>query len=292
MLLADFIQQGTESLEALYPAVEARKMVLMLCEHKLGTKSYTHIVEPKTVVPAEKEKELSESLDRLLKGEPIQYVIGTTVFCGLEFTVTPDVLIPRPETEILCNEAVKTGERMRRMRNAYGKNASPVRVLDLCTGSGCIAWTVSQKIEGAKVTAVDISEAAISVAKQQKFPAAVNFILHDVLDTENIPDIGPFDIILSNPPYVLESEKSAMKTNVLDFEPSLALFVPDSDPLVFYRAIAEWSRRLLAPDGVCITEINEVFGPETQEVFKKAGFGSAEIIHDLFDKNRFVIYKK
>lgn len=292
MLLVDFIRQGTESLESLYPAAEARKIILMLCEHRLGTKSYTHIVEPKRTVPAEKEKGLSESLERLLKGEPIQYVTGTATFCGYEFTVTPDVLIPRPETEILCKEAVKTGDRMRRMRNAYGKNASPVRVLDLCTGSGCIAWTVAQQIEGAKVTAVDISEAALEVAKKQKFPASVNFILHDVLGTENIPDIGPFDIILSNPPYVRESEKSAMRTNVLDYEPSLALFVSDSDPLVFYYAIAEWSRRLLAPDGVCITEINEALGPDTQEVFKKAGFGSVELIHDLFDKNRFVLYKK
>lgn len=292
MRLAEFINHGTRALGELYPAGEARRIILMLCGHRLGTRSYTHIVEPETVIPEHEEEWLLSAVDRLKKGEPIQYVTGTAEFFGKVFKVTPDVLIPRPETEILCREAIKYGDRTARMRKAYGRNAVPVRVLDLCTGSGCIAWTMAENIEGASVTAVDISEAALETARSQSSVAKVRFIRADVLDTENMPDLGPFDLILSNPPYVMEREKAEMRANVLDYEPHVALFVPDDDPLVFYRAVAEWSRRMLTPEGIGITEINEALGPDTQEVFKKAGFGSVEIIHDLFDKNRFVRYSK
>lgn len=264
----------------------------MLCGHRLGTRSYTHIVEPETVIPEHEEAWLLSAVDRLKKGEPIQYVTGTAEFFGKVFKVTPDVLIPRPETEILCREAIEYGGRTARMRKAYGRSAVPVRVLDICTGSGCIAWTMAENIEGASVTAVDISEAALETARSQCSGAKVRFIRADVLDTENMPDLGPFDLILSNPPYVMEKEKAEMRANVLDYEPHVALFVPDDDPLVFYRAVAEWSRRMLTPEGIGITEINEALGPDTQEVFKKAGFGSVEIIRDLFDKNRFVRYSK
>ncbi len=299
MLLKDFLKEGFARLEPLYPAVEARNIVLMLCEYRIGTKSYTHIVEPDYVIKDKSADVLENDLRRLEKGEPIQYVIGVTEFCDLEFKVTPDVLIPRPETEILCREAIKTGSRMQRMRAAYGKSR-PVRVLDLCTGSGCIAWTLALNIPGAEVVAADISEKAIMVALGQDFAArlkergafAPQFVVADVLDTEQEFNYGEFDLILSNPPYIMDSQKSQMMSNVLNYEPSTALFVPDDDPLVFYRAIARWSQRFLSTDGKGFTEINELLGAETQEVIISAGFAGTEIVKDFFDKDRFIFYSK
>ena len=192
MLLKDFLKEGISRLEPLYPTAEARNIMLMLCEYRIGTKSYTHIVEPETAIKDKFLEPLNADLDRLAAGEPVQYVIGTAEFCGLDFKVNPDVLIPRPETELLCREAIKIGSRMKRMRGAYGKSARPVRILDLCTGSGCIAWTVAMNIPGAEVIGTDISEKAIMVAMGQNFAAKMKetgamspqFVIADVLDTE------------------------------------------------------------------------------------------------------------
>ena len=300
MLLTEFISGGTTALESLYPTKEARTIVLMLCEHLIGTKSYTHIVEPGYEIPKAKQGALEEGLARLVHGEPIQYVTGECEFCGLTFKVNSNVLIPRPETELLVREAVKSGSGIYRMRIPYGKTAEPVRILDLCTGSGCIAWKVALSVPTARVVAVDISEEALAVARSQDFSAqlketgatAPQFVKLDVLDTEQPFDFGEFDLILSNPPYIMESEKSVLRPNVLNFEPASALFVPDEDPLVFYRAIAAWSKRLLAPDGKCLTEINEVLGAQTELLFRKAGFSTTEVIKDFYDKNRFIFYQK
>ena len=165
MLLKDFLKEGISRLEHLYPTAEARSIMLMVCESRIGTKSYTHIVEPGYTIKDKFVEPLMADLARLEAGEPVQYVIGSTEFCGLDFKVCPSVLIPRPETELLCREAIKAGSRIARQRKAYGKSARPVRILDLCTGSGCIAWTVALNIPGAEVIGVDISEEAIKVAK-------------------------------------------------------------------------------------------------------------------------------
>lgn len=300
MRLTEFINRGTAALERLYPTKEARNLVLMLCEHLIGTKSYTHIVEPAFEIPKGRTDVLEAGLERLEKGEPIQYVTGECEFCDLKFKVTPDVLIPRPETELLVREAIKIGSRIYRMRTPYGKKAEPVRILDLCTGSGCIAWKVALSVPTARVVATDISEAALKVARSQDFSALFResgalppqFVQMDVLDLEQAFDYGPFDLILSNPPYIMESEKGALRPNVLEYEPASALFVPDDDPLKFYRAIAEWSKRLLAPEGKCLTEINEVLGAETELLFRKSGFSSTDVIKDFYDKNRFIFYQK
>ena len=300
MRLTEFITRGTAALESLYPTKEARSLVLMLCEHLIGTKSYTHIVEPAYEIPKGKTETLEAGLARLVKGEPIQYVTGECEFCGMTFKVSPDVLIPRPETELLVREAIKIGSRIYRMRIPYGKTADPVRILDLCTGSGCIAWKVALSVPTARVVSADISDAALKVARSQDFAAQFReagavppqFVHMDVLDLDQAFDYGPFDLILSNPPYIMESEKSLLRPNVLEYEPASALFVPDEDPLVFYRAIAQWSKRLLAPDGKCLTEINEVLGAETELLFRKAGFSSTDVIKDFYDKNRFIFYQK
>jgi len=299
MLLADFIRKGVAALEPLYPTAEAHNIVLMLCENTIGTKSYTHIVEPKTEIEKKWEQPLAEAMLRLQAGEPIQYVIGRCDFCGRSFRVTKDVLIPRPETELLVREAIKIASRIQRMRIPYGKSAEPVRILDLCTGSGNIAWSLALGVPGSRVVGVDISEAALDVARSQNFSSdlkasgalAPTFVAADVLDTEQEFNYGSFDLILSNPPYIMEKERCLLRRNVLDYEPALALFVSDDDPLVYYRAVARWSKRFLDPEGIGLTEINEVLPQETQAVFRDSGFSEIDIIKDFFDKNRFILYK-
>lgn len=300
MLLAEFVKAGTKALESLYPQKEARSIVLMLCEEVLGTENYTHIVEPEFKIDDKKLPELEAAMERLKKMEPVQYVLGHTEFYGRTFKVDPAVLIPRPETELLCRDAIKLGMRVYRMRSPYGKNAEPVRILDLCTGSGCIAWTMALSIPGSRVTAVDISDAALEVAAGQDFASELKsketfrpeFIKSDVLDSEQEIELGPFDMVLSNPPYIMESEKEDMRRNVLEYEPESALFVPDDDPLLFYRAIARWSQRFMSPDGVGLSEVNETLARQTETVFKAAGYAHTEIVRDLSDKNRYIIYHK
>ena len=281
MLLSDFIRDGARRLETLYPSPEARGLVLMLCAEKLGTTSYTHIVEPQTPVPEDRLAELEEDLRRLAGGEPIQYVLGVAEFCGHRFAVGPGVLVPRPETELLVADAVRLLREMELDR-------AP-RVLDLCTGSGCIAWSIAKEVRDTEVIGVDLSETALGYARRQ-FPGETGptFLQADVLDTEQDFPYGTFDLIVSNPPYVLERERAQMRPNVLEHEPALALFVPDDDPLRFYRAVARWAQRFLRPGGAGVVEINETLGPETAAVFRDAGLKNVQNVPDFYEKIRFV----
>lgn len=282
MLLAEFIRESVPALEKLYPSPEARGLVLMLCEERLGVRSYTHIVEPLFEIPEAELPGLKADMSRLAAGEPIQYVLGNTEFCGRKFKVGPSVLIPRPETGQLVDESLK-------LLAAMGR---PAKVLDLCTGSGCIAWSVALGAPGVSVTAADISEPALALARSQfeDVPSGANapeFVCSDLLG--GCREIcGRFDLLLSNPPYVMEKEKAAMRRNVLEHEPGIALFVPDDDPLLFYRALASVSLRLLDSSGTGIVEINEALGPETAAVFEAAGYRKTEILRDIFGKDRFV----
>lgn len=293
MLLKQLINIGIETISQLYPDREAREMVFMLLERKLGTRRHTHIVEPGYEVSDEDASSVMTAFGRMASGEPLQYVTGVADFYGRQFRVTPDVLIPRPETEILCRSVLESGIGS---KSSDRLSAAPV-VLDLCTGSGCIAWTLAMEMPGAKVTAVDISDGALAVASSQDFSEETartgavvpSFVKADVLAGPS--DFGlsaRYDIIVSNPPYVMDKEKALMRPNVLDHEPHLALFVPDSDPLVFYRAVADHAVRLLAPDGFGIVEINEALGELTADVFRSRGFGKVVVEKDLYDKDRFV----
>lgn len=292
MKLTEFIKETVGRLMDLYPEKEARSIVLMLTEAMLGTKNYTHIVDPGYQIAAAKEPELAAAVDRLVAGEPIQYVLGQADFYGRTFNVSPSVLIPRPETELLCRQAIKIAERMVRMRSAYGRNK--LRILDLCTGSGCIAWTMALEIPGSEVVGVDISEDALKVACSQTFEeieknrSSISFVKGDVLEPDLFPELGKFDIVLSNPPYIKESEKAEMRPNVLEHEPALALFVPDDDPLLFYRAVGYLAKRLLNPGGFGLVEINEAEGPGTKAAIKASGFSSTTLVKDITDKDRFV----
>lgn len=318
MLLKDYIKQACESLEAVYPALEARSVVNMYCREVLGVQSYTHIIEPDTVVPEDRLEGMLTGIALLSQGYPVQQVLGYARFCGRKFRVTPDVLIPRPETEMLVERALAV-------------LPEGARVLDLCTGSGCIAWSISLGADagdsarcknpdatgggdagtgisgaevaenaavGMEVIGVDISKAALDIADSQfegnSFPSSSSprFLQADILvpgwwKTSGLQEHS-FDLLLSNPPYIRESEKQRMQRNVLEHEPGLALFVPDRDPLVFYRAIAASASALLKNGGRGIVEINEDLGPETAAVFTDEGFSGAVVIKDFYGKNRFV----
>ncbi len=284
MLLTRLIKEGMEKLSDLYPDQEAREIVFVCLEHFAGTKRHTHIVEPQYEVGNEQVNAVMKAFERLAAGEPLQYVTGKAYFYGREFRVTSDTLIPRPETELLCRMALE----------AAGK-PNP-RVLDLCTGSGCIAWTLALELPRAEVAAVDISDGALAVASSQDFSeemvrtgaAAPTFIKTDVLAGPSFRSDRQYDLIVSNPPYVMDKEKALMRPNVLEHEPHLALFVSDDDPLIFYRAVADWAVQLLSPDGVGVVEINEALGQQTSDVFRSRGFSAAEVVKDLYDKDRFV----
>jgi release factor glutamine methyltransferase len=291
MFLRALINEARQTVSGLYPEGEASEMVFALFEHLLGTRRHTHIVEPSYDVPAESVKLVEAALERLAAGEPLQYVIGSACFYGRDFKVSPSVLIPRPETEILCRTAIESFS-----------GHKDVRVLDLCTGSGCIAWTMALECPGAEVVAVDISDDALHVASSQDFveemkrtgAVAPTFLKADVLADVPSGDIFErrFDMILSNPPYVMNKEKSLMRANVLEHEPHLALFVSDDDPLVFYRAVARWASALLSPDGTGLVEINEALGPETAQVYLDAGFRSTEVLQDFSGRDRFVSFRR
>ena len=280
MLLRDLISKGTETISQAFPEREAREMVLMFLQHSIGTSRHTHILEPSYEVSEEAASHAMGAFDRMASGEPIQYIIGKAYFYDREFDVTPDVLIPRPETELLVREAVNWARRSGRRS---------LRILDLCTGSGCIAWSMALELPGSEVAAVDISDGALAVAAGQKFECdnAPKFIKADVL-AGPIEGMGTFDMILSNPPYVMDSEKALMRKNVLDHEPWLALFVSDDDPLVFYRAVAAWAQQLLKSDGLCLVEINESLGRQTAKVFEDIGFRDVEVLQDLNSRDRFI----
>lgn len=288
MLLRDLISKGTETISQAFPEREAREMVLMFLQHSIGVTRHTHILEPSYEVTEEASAEAMRAFGRMAAGEPVQYIIGKAFFYDREFNVTPDVLIPRPETELLVREAVNWARRSGR---------ETMRIADLCTGSGCIAWSMAMELPGAEVTAVDISDGALAVAAGQQYGSAAagcpcevvapKFIKADVL-AGPVEGLGTFDMILSNPPYVMDSEKALMRKNVLEHEPWLALFVPDDDPLLFYRAVAAWARQLLKPDGLCLVEINEALGRQTAEVFEDAGFRDVEVLQDLNSRDRFV----
>ena len=228
------------------------------------------------------DKELYEKFEkgiiRLLDGEPLNYVLGYSYFYGYRFIVNPDVLIPRPETEEMVEYLAATAHR------------SVTNVLDLCTGSGCIAIALKKLLPGSNVVAVDISADALRIAQAnaEKNCTGVEFVLGDVLQGAPLPiSSDGWNLIVSNPPYITLSEKGSMCRNVLDYEPQLALFVPDNDPLLFYRKITAFAQQNLSPDGLLAMEINERFGQETLQMLRDYGF-TGELHKDFRGKDRFI----
>jgi len=218
-------------------------------------------------------------IDQINNHAPIQYILGEEEFYGRTFQVNSSVLIPRPETELLVHE----------IRYEFLKPGSEaLRILDIGTGSGCIGITLALEIPRATVHATDISREALNIAQQnaESLHAPVSFHEHDILSHEI--SFGPFDLVVSNPPYISREEKATMKQNVLMYEPHLALFAPAEDPLAFYKAIASKSKAILSDGGSAWVEINEHFGDAVCDVFTDHGYRSIRMIKDLDNKNRIV----
>ena len=269
------------SLSELYPATEVLAIRKLLFEKIVKMPEYRVHLNPNDILSGDIASRILEVLDELKKGNPVQYVIGEADFLDMVFEVNAEVLIPRPETEELVHWIISNN-----------KNNSP-KVLDIGTGSGCIAISLAKYLSDAQVTALDVSENAIKVAKRNALINHVNvdFIKGDILEIYEIAG-APFDIIVSNPPYVREQEKQLMNRNVTDFEPHLALFVSDNDPLLFYRTIAQKSRNWLNPNGQLYFEINEAFGNEIKDLLISNGYSDVEIRKDINGKDRMAFGRR
>jgi release factor glutamine methyltransferase len=224
---------------------------------------------------------LYHALFELSCNRPIQYITGVSFFAGLELKVNPDVLIPRPETEELVGLIIKENNK---------RKGTGLTILDIGTGSGCIAVSLKLKLQNAVITAMDVSPSGLEVAMEnaKRYGCEIRFHQVDILDQEFLKDFPAYDIIVSNPPYVLEREKEVMRQHVLDFEPAEALFVPVNDPMRFNKAIAGFASHHLARPGILYLEINELFGDEVRELLLRRGFENAKVIQDIHGKDRFV----
>ncbi len=275
------IQYIRAELAPFYPETEITGFIQMLMHSVLGL-SYTQmILEKDRVLENSESDQIKAIVERLKTHEPIQYILGVAEFYGLELNVQPGVLIPRPETEELVDWICKT------------EIPASAKILDIGTGSGCIPLALKNELPAAEVMAVDVSEMALSIATEnaQKHQLEVAFELADILKWEE-RSWPQFDVIVSNPPYVMERERELMEANVVEHEPELALFVSDTDPLIFYRAIAQFASKQLNKSGFLFFEINENLGDEMVELVKQLGFKSIELRRDLNGKNRMLRCQK
>ena len=265
-----------QSLLEIYPPEEVKALSMLICCDMLGLDALDIYMGKDIILSEWKQRELENIIFRLQKNEPIQYIRGFTEFRGRNFKVASGVLIPRPETAELVELVTK-------------ENPDACRLLDIGTGSGCIAISLDKELPNTSVEAWDISEEALAIARQnnKELEAGVTFLQRDVLsdDWEKMPS---FDVIVSNPPYVTETEKKDMDANVLDWEPELALFVPDEDPLRFYSRIARLGRELLLPGGKLYFEINQAYGRETAHILEMNQYRDVRVIKDIFGKDRIV----
>ena len=277
-------QELCKSLASRYPEREAKAVIRYLLEVGYGLSMADIISGAAESIPSD---EMGKKLRRLLNGEPVQYVVGKAVFGGRIFRVTPDVLIPRPETYELC-QWVKEKEREER------KEERDYSILDIGTGSGCIAITLALDMPQAKVEAWDISVDALTVAREnaQELQANVKFEQVDVLSS--LPAQGGLGwvSIISNPPYICQKEAAEMEQHVLDHEPHQALFVPDEDPLLFYRAIAKYGQKALQKNGQLYFEINPAYYQELTKMLDEMGYSEIETHKDLFGRNRMIKAKR
>ena len=267
------------ALQACYPAGEASAIARWVLAEAFGI-SQTDIYMGKDIQLSEKDEQKFENiLHRLCNYEPVQYVLGYAWFCGKRFEVAPGVLIPRPETEELVELMVRE------------HSVAPPRVLDIGTGSGCIPIMLAHHWPTSHVEGWDVSPEALAIAQRnnEAHGTGVLFSRHDILSSSSLPQDGGFDLIVSNPPYIKQCEREQMERNVLDWEPELALFVPDDDPLLFYRTIVRQAAGgLLNPGGTLYFEINREHGAETVALLENAGFVQVELLKDLSGNERIV----
>lgn len=265
-------------LSNILPSHEIQSLQKIIFEKKLGLKLHQIYLNPTLPVKSKDSESILNIVSQLKLQKPIQYILGEADFFGLIFKVNSDVLIPRQETEELVDWVTKSTT-----------SAQPA-ILDIGTGSGCIAVSLAANINKAHVTAIDISSKTLEVAKENAMlnKVSIDFFEVDILDVNTIIPNHPFDIIVSNPPYVRDLEKEQMNRNVLDHEPHTALFVSNTDPLIFYRTIAQRAKILLNSGGMIFCEINEAFGNETCLLFKQNGFKDIVLRKDLNGKDRMI----
>ena len=274
-------QEFWQSLTPLYDAGEAQAIVRTVLDVEYGMTLTDIICGKVNELSSDEERNLEEIITRLQNGEPVQYVLGEADFAGRTFHVEPGVLIPRPETAELCQwieEEVSSLEA-----------DDPKQILDICTGSGCIAITLGLNIPNSEVTGWDISEDALRIAQGNVEMLKAGNVRIEYQNALMLPKTAETaDIIVSNPPYICEKEKADMEKNVLEHEPSIALFVPDEDPLKFYRAIAEYASSALKSEGALYFEINPIYEKETREMLEELGFKDIETKEDAFGKKRMM----
>lgn len=268
MQLKQYKSYFSEQLKSVYPQTEIDTFFFFLIDEYLELKRIDLTLRPDFEISSDKRILLEEALVRLKKEEPIQYILTKTEFYGLSFKVNQNTLIPRPETEELIEWII----------NEVDKNQESLSILDIGTGTGCIPISLKKHLPKATVNAIDVSEEALKIAKQNAIlnKVEISFIHQDILKTEKLS--AKFDIIISNPPYVRELEKVEIKNNVLKNEPHLALFVEDNNPLIFYKKIADLAKNSLTKTGLLFFEINQYLGIETVEMLKNKGFTGASLL--------------
>ena len=266
-------------LRTIYSEGEAGQITDWVMENLTGSKKAERMLYKNADITSKEEVLLRQYTERLLQHEPVQYILNDSWFCGLRFYVDKNVLVPRPETEELVEWVVSNCK----------FPVDQLRILDIGSGSGCISVSLKRRIRRAEVWGCDVSDAALAVAKKnaESLGTDVNFVQLDFLDSTTWQLLPSFDIIISNPPYIPAKDKKDMQPNVLLHEPATALFVPDNDPLVFYKAIAEFGKTHLNNAGSVFTEIHESLGERTLEIFKSAGYKS-ELKKDMQQKDRMI----
>jgi len=306
MLLKEIKDIFHKELDELYPKEEIDSFFYSCIEHYLKLERFILAIQPGLTLTKEEEQPLFEALAHLKLEKPLQYILGTAHFMDLELQVNENVLIPRPETEELVqwilDDFQKEGQfklDAERSRSVISTplNDHSLKILDIGTGSGCIAIALAKNLPDAKVYALDVSEEALEVAQKNAESNGVDirFVHQDILNSELELELESelhFDIIVSNPPYVRELEKKEINKNVKDFEPDTALFVSDEDPLVFYKAIMDFSENNLDENGSLYFEINQYLGEETKALFNTRNFSEIELRKDIFGNDRILKAKR
>lgn len=273
---AEILRFISQQIEHLYDQRERMNIARMVAAALSGENEMKYLIEGAEVVEI---PQLESKVKELSQGRPVQYVIGHSEFCGLDIEVREGVLIPRPETEELVAWVIEKAADIERPR-----------ILDVCTGSGCIALALAARVGEASVVAVDISDEALTIARcnAERLQLGVEFIKDDAL--AHLPNIADrkFDIVVSNPPYIPISERESMHVNVVNFEPDIALFVADDDPLIFYREIAVTAKHILADNGYLLFEIHQPLAQQTVDMLRELGYDAVELRNDCFDKPRMI----
>lgn len=280
MLLKEIKNIYHLELDPLFPKEEVDSFFYLVIDHYLGLERFVLAMQPNLVVSKENEDPLFFALSQLKQERPIQHILGKAHFCDLEFGVDENVLIPRPETEELVYWIINEVQK--------GAPREEVKILDIGTGSGCIAISLAKNLPNAKVYALDISKKALQIAGENAMDNGVDivFLEADILSLEGFKD--KFDVIVSNPPYVRELEKLEMKNNVVEHEPGLALFVSDGDPLIFYKKITRLALSHLKKGGVLFFEINQYLGEEMKQLLEAENFSEIELRKDMFGNDRML----